>query len=483
MRLDSTATLAACFCFLALPTRAQAVGPTPGPASNGNLDLRAAPQVGYRLLRYDEDWTFLRDPRKRRDVWDPLKYVPLNRPETAYVSFGGETRERYEYYSSVGFGRGPTDRDGYFLERTLLHADAHFGDGARLFAQFGSSEEDGRKGGPRPFDRDTRDVVQLFADGRLKLTPQDAVTLRVGRQQMSFGSARLVGTGEGLNVLTRFDGAHAILQTRTWRVDAFDTRTTASSYGIADGAAQYKRLLWGVYGTNPTQFGRTNGLDVYYLDFNSRSEIYTSGTGREERRTGGVRLFGQNGPIDYNNELIYQWGRFQGGDIDAYSIQTDNGITARRWHLSPRLGLRLDMATGDRNPADHGLQTFNPLFVAPNYYNQSSLAGVRNFVDVHPTLDLHPAKTVGVLLDWDFFWRESLKDGLYGPTGTGILAAASGSESKFVGSTPNAQATWNADRHVTLIADYARFYPGGFLKDSRLNKTVDYFTGWIDYKF
>ena len=97
--------------------------------------------------------------------------------------------------------------------------------------------------------------------------------------------------------------------------------------------------------------------------------------------------------------------------------------------------------------------------------------------------DQWPAKTVGVLLDWDFFWRESLKDGLYGPTGTGIVAAASGSESKFVGSTPNAQATWNTDRHVTLIADYARFYPGGFLKDSHLNKTVNYFTGWIDYKF
>ena len=480
MRPVSATTILTASLLCAAPP---ALSQTPGPASNGNLDLRAAPQAGYRLLRTDEDWSFLRDPSKHRDLWDPIKYVPLNVSGSSYVSFGGESRVRYEYYSSVGFGRGPTDRDGYLLQRYLLHADAHLGTGARLFAQLGSSEEDGRAGGPRPFDRDTHDVVQLFADGRLSLSARESLTFRVGRQQMSFGSARLVGTGEGLNVLTRFDGARAILQTDRWRVDAFDTRPTASSYGVADGAGRYKRLLWGAYATNPTQFGLTNGLDVYYLDFKSRSETYTSGTGAEERRTGGVRLFGQNGAIDYNNEFLYQWGSFNGGNINAYSIQTDNGVTAKHWHLSPRLGLRLDMATGDKDPTGRNLQTYNPLFVAPNYYNQSSLAGVRNFVDVHPTLDLHPAKTVDVLLDWDFFWRESLKDGLYGPTGAGVLAAANGSEAKFVGSTPDVQVSWNVDRHVSLLANYSRFYPGGFLRDNHLDKTVDYVTTWVDYKF
>lgn len=290
--LAAAALLTVCLCTAAPPVLSQTTSPTSGPASNGNLDARAAPQAGYRLLRSDEDLSFLRDPSKRRDLWDSIKYVPLNASGDAYISFGGEARARYEYYSSVGFGRGTADRDGYLLQRYLLHADAHFGAGARLFAQIGSSEEDGRTGGPRPFDRDTHDVVQLFADECLKLAPHASLTFRVGRQQMSFGSARLVGTGEGLNVLTRFDGARAIFQTGRWRIDAFDTRPTASSYGVADGAGQYKRLLWGAYATNPTQFGLTNGLDVYYLDFKSRREIYTSGTGPEERRTGGVRLFG-----------------------------------------------------------------------------------------------------------------------------------------------------------------------------------------------
>ena len=464
--------------------QAPAASATPSPAANGNLDLRSAPQApAYKLLRYDEDWRFLREHSQRHDLWDPIKYVPLNDAGSAYVSLGGEVRERFEYYSAVAFGHAPASKDGYFLQRYLLHADAHFGRDARLFAQFGSSEEDGRSGGPRPFDRDTHDMVQLFADGRTALSRQTSLTVRFGRQQMAFGSSRLVSTGEGINVLTRFDGARAILQTPRWRVDAFDTRPTASSYGVTDGAGQYKRLFWGVYGTNPTQFGRTNGLDLYYLDFRSRSEVYTSGTGPEDRQSGGFRLFGQNGAIDYNNEFTYQWGRFNGGSINAYAIQTDNGITAKRWHLSPRLGLRVDLATGDQNPKDHSLQTFNPLFVAPNYYNQASIAGPRNFLDVHPTLDLHPARTVDILVDWDFFWRESLKDGVYGPTGTGVITAANGSESKFAGSIPNLQVTWSVDKHISLLANYARFYPGGFLTDNHLTRKTDYFTTWMDYKF
>ena len=32
----------------------------------------------YRLNRADEDYRYLRDPARRTDFWDPVKYVPLN---------------------------------------------------------------------------------------------------------------------------------------------------------------------------------------------------------------------------------------------------------------------------------------------------------------------------------------------------------------------------------------------------------------------
>jgi len=31
----------------------------------------------YKLLRYEEDYSYLKDPSRRTDFWDPIKYIPL----------------------------------------------------------------------------------------------------------------------------------------------------------------------------------------------------------------------------------------------------------------------------------------------------------------------------------------------------------------------------------------------------------------------
>ena len=49
-------------------------------------------------MRYEEDFSFLRDPRCRTDVWDPLKYLVLDRQLPVYLTLGVDVRERYEYF-------------------------------------------------------------------------------------------------------------------------------------------------------------------------------------------------------------------------------------------------------------------------------------------------------------------------------------------------------------------------------------------------
>src|SRR5262249_15127232 len=88
----------------------------------------------YQLLRYDEDWSYLKDPSNRSDALDGLKYILLNM-HGWYISLGGEARIRYEYYSEFAFGAGPQDDNGYLLQRYLLHADFHLGPRVRFFVQ------------------------------------------------------------------------------------------------------------------------------------------------------------------------------------------------------------------------------------------------------------------------------------------------------------------------------------------------------------
>jgi len=109
---------------------------------------KSAASPPYKLLRYDEDYSSLRDPLKRTDLWDPLKFIPLNKTGDAFLSLGGEFRFRYEWIQNLNWGAGIEDEDGYFLQRHLLHSDLHLKNMARLFLQLETSLVYGRTGGP-----------------------------------------------------------------------------------------------------------------------------------------------------------------------------------------------------------------------------------------------------------------------------------------------------------------------------------------------
>jgi len=59
----------------------------------------------YQQLRYDEDYSYLRDPTRRTEFWDIIKYVPFNEKGDWYLSAGGEARERYEYFHNSLWGQ------------------------------------------------------------------------------------------------------------------------------------------------------------------------------------------------------------------------------------------------------------------------------------------------------------------------------------------------------------------------------------------
>ena len=179
----------------------------------------------YSIFRDTEDYTYLRDPKRHDDPFDPIKYIPLNADGTTYLSFGGEIRERWEYYSKPPLGQGPQDENGYYLQRYMLNADLHVGDTFRLFTQFKSDLENDRNGGPRPsIDEDKANIHQAYLDINFPPFDGGSFTLRLGRQELAYGIGRLIDPREGPNVRQSFDGAKAILHAEQWEIDGFATR-------------------------------------------------------------------------------------------------------------------------------------------------------------------------------------------------------------------------------------------------------------------
>ena len=46
--------------------------------------------------RYEEDYSYLRDPARSSDFFDPLKFIPLGAEGEVYLTLNGEARFRYD---------------------------------------------------------------------------------------------------------------------------------------------------------------------------------------------------------------------------------------------------------------------------------------------------------------------------------------------------------------------------------------------------
>ena len=162
----------------------------------------------YDSSRYLEDYSYLKDPSRRTDFWDSIKYIPLDDAGTIYLSFGGETRQHYENIRNENWGATVEDNDGWYLQRYLLHADLHVGDRLRLFSQIQAGIETGRSGGPRGVDEDRLDLNQLFLDYSPGSLKNPDFMIRVGRQEIIFGSRRFFNYRERPNLRLSHDAVN-----------------------------------------------------------------------------------------------------------------------------------------------------------------------------------------------------------------------------------------------------------------------------------
>jgi hypothetical protein len=448
-------------------------------AASADTGMRYPP--AYTSNRADEDYSYLSNPALRNDLWDPIKYIPLNESGAWYLSLGGEARERYEYFSNPQWGAGPPG-SGYLLQRYFLHADLHIGNHLRVFNQLQSSLENGRDGGPRPVDKDELDLHQSFLEIKVNLGRGGLFVLRSGRQELAYGSRRIIAVREGPNVRRNFDGFRAMFRKGDIKIDAFAAKLVENKRYVFDDSADNSYGLWGVYSVLPLPVIAKGNIDLYYIGYYNRQMRFDQGSAREIRHSVGTRLWRTAKPLDYDFELTYQWGKFGHGNIQAWTVASDTGYTFKGLPLHPRLGLKANITSGDRDPKNPDLQTFNPLFPKAAYFSLNGLMGPLNHIDLNPAVRLHFTGGLSLTMNWDFFWRESTHDGVYANS-LALVRSGKTSNARYVGNQPQAVLRWGIDRHITFVAMYAHFSTGSFLKETGPAKDVDWMTTWLTYKF
>lgn len=464
-------------------------------ASSSGLLAQTKPAVppppGYTAVRWNEDYSYLKDTSKRSDLFDPIKYVPLG-SDDFYISFGGQLRERYELFDNNNFGAGPQDGDGFYLHRILLHADLHATEYFRLFVQGKSSMIDDRDGGPRPTDSDEIDLQQAFFDIKLPLPTgeKDSATLRVGRQDLLYGAQRLISPLDWANVRRTFEGAKLSTVYNKHTIDAFLVRPVLvenEECNTGDDDTDF----WGVYDTIalPGLISKGDGtkLEVYGLGLHKRNNTTTPVD--SDTYTIGARFYTNPKPFDLDVEGDYQFGQFGSGDIAAWSLAIEGGYTLLDGPATPRVYLGFDIASGDDDPTDSDRETFNQLFpLGHAYFGYIDAVGRQNIIDLHPGLELtllkdaRWAKRVTLRGDYHLFWRESNDDAVYN-AGGGVLRADSGSDESYIGSEIDLLLTWQLDRHTQVYVGYSHFFAGDFIEETGADEDIDFFYAAIQYTF
>jgi hypothetical protein len=402
--------------------------------------------------------------------------LAAERPPGPSVTIGGQIRQQFERFVNEDWGAEPPDPDGYWLQRYMWHVDARVWRQLRLYGELKSGIETGRAGGPRPPDEDRLDLHQAFMD-----VSHGALTWRIGRQELAFGSQRLVSRREGPNVRQTFDAGSVIVARGRWLLHGFGGRYVRTDRGVFDDGSDTGRALWGVYAVRGRE-RQQPGLDVYYLGYRRTQATFDQGPGRERRHSWGARLWGNRGAFDYNVEAVVQGGSFAATTIRAWTVASDSGYLMDSPAGPSRVGVRADVTSGDRDRDDDRLGTFNPLFPKGAYFGLIASAAPANHSDLHPQVSITLPSRVVVTTSWLMFWRRQRDDGLYGIAGN-VLRSGHGTRSLFVGHSPGVEAEWQLTERLSLTSDASLFTAGPFIHESGPAHTIVFIAAWATYRF
>lgn len=430
---------------------------------------------GYKPLRYEEDWSVLKDPSLRGDFFDPIKYIPLDAAGDAYLTLGADLREQLEFYGEQDFGTGP-ERDAYLLHRFYPYADLHLGPSFRAFVTLKNALAFDTQNDPFPSQQNTIDVHDAFVDVVLR-DGDVAVTFRPGRQSLLYGSGRLIDDRSGPNSKWTYDVARVIVERKgAFRIDGLVGRPVQPDLHGFDDSGNSDVAVWGVYATLPA------GLDLYGLGILREGWVFEEGTGDARRHGFGARWFSTayRGP-DWNVEASVQVGEFGDGNLLAWAVNADLGWIFNELPGGPRIGCRIDVHSGDRTAGDGDLNTFDPFFPRGILQGEAGSFGPPNLVALTPELVLIPGDWY-LSARWSLYWRQSLEDGLYSLNLFPYAPAGTGDERR-VGRELSLTLGRSLGKHVYFYSVFSYTEAGPFLEDSGYLENQVFVSATVSVRF
>jgi hypothetical protein len=443
------------------------------------MTTSATAQNKIGLVRYADDFSLLRNDTLKKGL-DQLKYIPLGK--TSSVSFGGEWREQFQVYNHLNFGDVPATYSSanatQLWHRLLVHANVELGNHFRFFLQLNNTL---RLLNDNPIvpeiDENQLSLHQAFAE--LKVAHW---TFRLGRQEMYYNNHQLLTVREGPNTRQSFDGLVLKHTFRNGVIDFFAVSKVISKPSVFDDQSLHDGLI-GIYGTQSV-INHHFGFDYFAVNFQSKARQYNFQSGFENRNTFGIRLFSSLKSINFEVEGGYQTGTFTNLAIRAYSVLADINVMVLPSKKGV-VGVAATSASGDKDPSDSELNTYNLLYAKPAY-GLAAPIGATNMSSIYPYIKINPIPKFNVLAQVFFMTRNSNQDGTYSP---GMIqnrpkpTALYNSDKKALGVFYVLETNYQQTNNLSFSFDTSYFKAGSYPKATGNGKDITYFSFKSTFKF
>lgn len=422
------------------------------------------------------------------DIFENIKNIPLNQEQHIFLDLAGSLRLRGEAWSNYNFEPNTTKtqtQDIFGLSQLRLSANLRAWDFFRFYVEGISALSTPRHlpGGNRSIDVDALDFQNLYIDLKWPLTETLNISLRPGRQEIDLGKQRLMSSLAWVNTRRTFDGVRLTLADPAFSLDALYTQVVQVQPWYINSSSP-NNSIYGLY--SHWQAHERLETEFYWLGSHHSQSAFQKLVGNEDRQTFGSRLVSQ-WPSGWRGEVEGAWqvGAVADQTINAGFVATEASYQPpelKDWG-KPQFVLGFDYASGDSNPNDKVLNTFNQLYpLAHAYYAYSDVLGRQNAVDLWAGLRYQFLPALNLRLNLHQLWRASQADGIYN-TGGKLFRSDSNSNASDLGLAFDSVLSYDLDKHLSFEAGYSYFRPGQFMQDSGSAADLNFAYLSSTYKF
>ena len=384
--------------------------------------------------------------------------------------------------------------DNWLLNRFRIGVAIKPVDWLKIYAQAQDSREwySDRPNIPGAMGAEGDDNFDL-RQGYLQLGPK-LVNAKLGRQELAYGDERLIGTNPWNNFGRTFDAAKLHYEQSKFSIDVFSSTVVYiinDSFDYSDlfnGAETHRdQVFSAIYGSTTAVDPLTMDLYALLLDENNPTVVVPGltypGTSlsipgtRTDFVTLGTRLKADPKKLhgwECEGEFAFQTGQVSDLDLTAFAAHIGGGYNFKcPW--SPRLFAEYNYASGDHDPTDGNIETFQNLFPSNHaYYGYMDLFSWQNMHNPELSLKAKPCKQVGLETDFHWFWLANTNDAWYRANGTTKVRPITPGAPNYVGAELDLLITCQPVKSLVIWVGYSHFFAGSYLSATGPSDDADF---------